>query len=352
MKIFIKLSLLCVIVFWNTDVNAQCMTPIPDYNKVMTTEEVNQIISQKSLYEEFTVRVMFHLIRHADGSDGPSVADVEAQMNIMENNFSQADICFALVGVNDILNDDYAETPDWLDLTENTLNPLFGNANRIDIFVFPATYGDIPGNAFSIPSNFCAMTELRFGNSQNLSHELGHCLNLLHTHETFGASCPSTFLEQVDGGNCTTGGDLCCDTPADPNIGGLDTSTCNYTGSDTDCEGATYNPAENNFMSYGWSCRSNFTACQINRMQAELMSGTIGSAYRAPDVVNLSNAGFNLFDHYSVSGSTLTAQNNYTVTGTANMLHTASNSIRLLPGFNAKPSTNGSYLGKINENCN
>lgn len=46
------------------------------------------------------------------------------------------------------------------------------------------------------------------------SHEIGHCLDLLHTHQGTqpgSAGC----AENINGSNCNTCGDEICDTPAD-----------------------------------------------------------------------------------------------------------------------------------------
>jgi hypothetical protein len=66
-------------------------------------------------------------------------------------------------------------------------------------------------------------------NPSTFPHEIGHYFNLLHTHETaYGSECPS-------GSNCGTAGDLVCDTPADPELGGGNVNTsCVYTGSEPD----------------------------------------------------------------------------------------------------------------------
>jgi hypothetical protein len=57
-------------------------------------------------------------------------------------------------------------------------------------------------------------------NTSVLSHEMGHCLGLYHTHhgtvteEGDSFQCP----ELVNGSNSSTCGDYIADTPADPNI--------------------------------------------------------------------------------------------------------------------------------------
>ncbi len=257
-----------------------CTTPSPDYSKVMSTSRVNELIGARLMPATYCVNVMFHVIRFSDGSDGATEAEVMDQVdNFLIPNFASADISFILEGVNFIDDDAAATTADYLATTSGTLYPVHGSTDRLDIFVYPSSLGDLPGNAFAIPNDFLAVTELRFGTSQNLSHEVGHTLGLIHTHETYGQVCPSTFIEKIDGTDCATGGDLCCDTAADPQLGGgnFNSGTCVYSGTEVDCNGdSPYTPPTNNFMSYAWSCRGMFTACQIDRMQAELMGGNVG----------------------------------------------------------------------------
>lgn len=98
-----------------------------------------------------------------------------------------------------------------------------------------------------------------------LAHELGHYFDLYHTHETFwGEECP-------DGSNCTTTGDLLCDTAADP---GLDRSNvnsdCEYTGDEERC-GDSFTPDPSNIMSYSrHHCLVSFTSGQRSRALATL----------------------------------------------------------------------------------
>jgi hypothetical protein len=99
------------------------------------------------------------------------------------------------------------------------------------------------------------------------AHEMGHYFDLLHTHETQvgGVECPN-------GSNCSTAGDLVCDTPADPDLGSpvkLDVN-CVYDNSvppPANCGNTPYNPLTNNLMSEGRNaCKRQFTAGQINRI--------------------------------------------------------------------------------------
>ena len=284
-------------------VQTECATPeLTDMSKVMSTAKVNQIMAnQNRAAVTYTVRVMFHLIRNTDGSDGPSDMEVLDQIPIMNANYAASDIDFELVGINYLDNDAWASTGDWLALTENTLAPAFATTCQLDIFVFPSGLGDIPGNSFNIPNHYLAMSQLRFGNTQNLSHEVGHCLGLLHTHQGINP-CPAVSRENIArppdaNANCETTGDLCCDTAADPNLDftGFDSGTCTYNNVLPDCTGASpYTPPFTNFMSYGWTCRTMFSACQIARMQAELSAGTVGPALIRNDGPSITCVPFNL----------------------------------------------------------
>ena len=82
-------------------------------------------------------------------------------------------------------------------------------------------------------------------NPTTFPHEIGHYFDLLHTHETaYGDEC-------VDGSNCTTAGDLLCDTPADPGLNSQNVNdACIYVGNETDpCHGDPYSPDPANLMS-------------------------------------------------------------------------------------------------------
>lgn len=96
-----------------------------------------------------------------------------------------------------------------------------------------------------------------------LAHELGHYLSLLHTFE--GMNCLN--------GDCTTQGDLVCDTPPDRSTA---SSPCNSpeNSCSTDTLSGPYkvDMPDNiaNFMDYSSSCPSMFTKGQADRMIAFL----------------------------------------------------------------------------------
>ena len=107
-------------------------------------------------------------------------------------------------------------------------------------------------------------------NPSTLSHEVGHYFNLLHTHTGSSDQDENGIIdgvnaEYVDGTECDSRGDNLCDTPADPDLGDLVNSQCEYTGDFIDGHGNTYSPDTSNLMSYSDKiCRNTFSDEQKN----------------------------------------------------------------------------------------
>ncbi len=96
-----------------------------------------------------------------------------------------------------------------------------------------------------------------------VAHELGHYLSLLHTFQ--GTNCVNN--------DCTTDGDLVCDTPPDRSTTGSScTNPENSCGTDTLSGPFKIDVPDNisNFMDYGTSCPTVFTPGQGERMRAFL----------------------------------------------------------------------------------
>jgi len=100
-------------------------------------------------------------------------------------------------------------------------------------------------------------------NGSTLTHELGHSFSLLHTHSS------SNGEELVNGSNCSSAGDLLCDTPADPKLSSSTVSSnCEYIGTELDNQQNAYSPDPKNFMSYSRKeCRTLFSPQQLAQMQ-------------------------------------------------------------------------------------
>jgi len=120
--------------------------------------------------------------------------------------------------------------------------------------------------------------------SGQLAHHLGHTFGLRNTFD------PAT-IELVDGSNCTTTGDLLCDTPADPlgqtfispadqlllNQEMLDTTFvrgCEFVYEIKDPNGEYYQPDMGNIMS-NYPCKCGFTQDQYRLMVETILSSDI-----------------------------------------------------------------------------
>jgi PKD-like domain/GEVED domain/Pregnancy-associated plasma protein-A len=112
-------------------------------------------------------------------------------------------------------------------------------------------------------NNRIIMQNFSSGNGTTMPHEMGHFWNLYHTHETFFGN---ELVTRGTGANCTSAGDLLCDTPADISSSPYNACSCTYTGTSIDANGSAYLPNVNNLMSYYQACRNQFTTGQFDRM--------------------------------------------------------------------------------------
>ncbi|MEM9916909.1 MAG: GEVED domain-containing protein, partial [Bacteroidota bacterium] len=156
-----------------------------------------------------------------------------------------------------------------------------------------------------------------------LVHELGHTFNLAHTHSGTERGNTNSNAEHVPrsgaNSNCTTDGDMLCDTPADPN--GSNDSNCNFVNdgnSQQDIYGNTYAPAINNVMSYySDACGGILTPDQYTRIANALITRQGHSAYNLTgcgptNVTNASNLTAAISASYTVDLNWMDNANNET----------------------------------------
>jgi hypothetical protein len=362
---------------------AFCDTKMSDTGYYMRNAEAflaNTIASRENnpaspaFSSPYYVRVFIRIVREDDGTlPGCTIAQAVQNFNEMNGQYSAHNICFQLAGI-DFVDDSY------LNNFNNSANidavyPTYIRNNNLDVdgavtifvhynYLFNSGSS---GNAYGIPNNF--LSTARWAVTSNsvhsiFGHEMGHCLGLYHTFQKQNSIQESVTRNSGNACyNCDTGGDLCCDTPADYTNSQdyTDGTTCDYVRNFANaCDGLQYNPSVINIMSYQpWSCIS-FTSTAITTNQRTRMHATIlnpfGPIYTrvAEDNVLLGSvtATSNLVRLY-------TAKNNITTAPAATVSHSSSskayyaagNSITFSPGISFAPGSAGVVNASIS-GCN
>jgi hypothetical protein len=229
-------------------------------------------------------------------------------------------LCFIKMGLNFINNTQINTNldPDNL-LNQQWLLP-FLVPNCINIFYHEnlLKYG---GNAYSIPNTYCSIDNGNIGLWRTISHEIGHCLGLIHTHQ----DCTSSYISGTD---CASTDDRVCDTPADPwcfseiSPSCFTNSGCSYTGTCKDAaKQSIWSPPYNNIMSY-WGLAgcslSNFTPGQFERANFFLFTySRLQNCQSPPDLVlNNINRSSGYFMKSAIN--TLTTNGTVIISGTSN----------------------------------
>ncbi|MFD2937914.1 GEVED domain-containing protein [Spirosoma flavum] len=234
-----------------------------------------------------------HIIRKTDGTGGYTMASLNNVLALTNKYYLQNGngIQFYFAGTTpDYIDNDALYTQYRQNVDDATVAPRDVNNALNQYYIHSFDNANLGGYA-RFPSNDVASTrtiildENSDGDMGNrlVPHELGHTFNLLHTFEPFYGY---ERVTRGTGANCTTAGDLVCDTPADPygRYAGA-TNACisgcppNYTCSFTDDQGNLYTPSPTNIMSYYQPCIYDFTAGQYDRIQAGLATRQAHTAY-------------------------------------------------------------------------
>jgi hypothetical protein len=293
------------------------------------------------------VPVQSHIVRRSNSTGGLTAVELSNILLTLNHYYLDADIQFYECGPVNFIDDD--SFFDFSSSDEGLIGSANDVTNVINIYYFNSVlsgssavcgYSRFPPSVDRvIMDNSCAL------NGSTIVHELGHYFSLYHTH---GKTNTGTTNELVNGSNCTIAGDDVCDTPADPNLSGVVSATCGYTGTATDANGQAYIPQANNIMSYSRkSCRRLITPGQYSRIVFSLMNDRsyllCNPAAPVTDFVSntqVSCQGTIHFNDRSTSlpsswvwdfgdGSTSTSRNpshTYTTSGTYNVSLTSANS--------------------------
>src|SRR5215813_10771098 len=216
-------------------------------------------LTDASYYLPLTI----HMVHDKFGWLGLTPEQLEVAMQNLNRMWRPVGIQFFIYGeVDNSINDDdmaFPTTPEKRDalrrvnVVPNTINVYFTNPGPAGQSSF--TKDPVQGVllSYAFVDGVDGYDGRIFG-LEVFAHEMGHYFDLYHTHETWkDSNGDPTKVECPGGDNCSTAGDLLCDTPADPGLnqpGFVDAATCAYIGTattPTTCDQSiSYNPLTNN----------------------------------------------------------------------------------------------------------
>jgi Pregnancy-associated plasma protein-A/Secretion system C-terminal sorting domain len=256
------------------------------------------------------VPIRVNIVRRNDGTGGASLDIINRGLARTNALYINSNIQFYFCGTTP----NYINNTTYFDFTDNTTNQA-GLANSNDVTnainFYICNSLNVPGFGgacgfaqYPSTTNPKSTNRIFFDDDcvdySSFPHELGHYLNLIHT---FDRANGAELVTRGIGANCTTAGDLLCDTPADPNgLAGNSRNGCTYTGTAVDANNQVFSPSTINIMSYYDVCRTAFTTGQYNRAKDGLL-------------LRLSPA-TNISDRYTLDcpGTVLIAPNSVTAT--------------------------------------
>lgn len=269
-RYYIATIIVCMIPFF-AFAQSFCKTPAPP----QPTDR--SFMPHKNSSTFYCFRLYFHILRATDGTGGVSVSTAQSAYNTLNDDFNSHNIFFIWNGTIDYIdNSSIYLSP------SNDIFSINNHQNGIDVYIYP-----LNSTTEGLSNGFGNGTELYVSGYYNgsslaathvISHEMGHILNLYHTHhgtvfETGGD--PNQCAELVNGSNADVCGDYVEDTPADPNISEEVNSSCIWTNplNKYDSNHDQYTPNTHLIMSYTRpDCMEYFSLGQAVRMKESIES--------------------------------------------------------------------------------
>jgi len=229
----------------------------------------------------FELRLYFHVIKNNHCEGGISRSTIEEGFNNLEETFRNTDISFYWDRcIDEICDDFFSENP-----TTDEIFNVNRNTDGIDVYVYDNNETNYFGKAAGIGNNAALLlcgypkTGLHAILTNIFAHEIGHVLNLHHTHRGCNVNEAGYELEHPNSSNCLTAGDYICDTPADFNLYDRVNDDCTFKQNWWQAEYCTgmplsplyYKPNKELIMSYtAVPCLKKFTLGQIEHMKGSI----------------------------------------------------------------------------------
>jgi hypothetical protein len=223
------------------------------------------------------IPIVAHIVRRTNGSGGLTEAQLGNAITAVNGFYDDFHFRFIVCEIRYIDSDaifnhtfsHLAETNGNPSSSFNTLSVTTRNVSRyLNMYFVPNSSTSWTWRPLAdARRQHILMLNSQTTNGVTPSHEIGHWLDLFHTHGS------GDFTDElVNGSNCSTAGDFVCDTPADPNLSGVVNSSCVYTGTSVDANNQAFRPDTRNILSYSINtCRNRFTDDQIYRMQSAFL---------------------------------------------------------------------------------
>ena len=248
-----------------------CGTPAPTPTELRALQQYGRDLSlaRPTAGAMAYVPLRVYIVRRSDGTGGADETAIYQSLAETNSLYGQAGIQLYLCGAPR-----YIDNTSWYDFNQADDAALSAAPNyddhQLNIYFthsIKTSGGVVSGYAYLNPSSGFRKLVISELTARVFSHELGHSFGLGHTFD--GNDSPTVAnRELVARSNCTTAGDLFCDTPADPyGLSGATQTGCTYTGTITDAQGQVFAPDMTNGMSY-WVCGYTYTAGQYAAMQA------------------------------------------------------------------------------------